>query len=65
MVDCYAFWGKIPIDLENNIQYDKQAPHNHINNPMLDTIDRDQVMLLRNNMRQTADGFFLDQCIAT
>lgn len=57
---CCALWDKTPIDLENNIQYDKQVPHNHINNPKADAVDRNEVMSLKNNMLQTVDRSLLD-----
>lgn len=63
--DRRTFWGKTLADLENNIKYDKQAPHNHINNPEADIVDGDKVMPLGNNMSQTANRSLLDQSVAT
>lgn len=55
-----TLWGKTPTDLENNIEYNKQAPHNHINHPEVVTINIDEVMPLGDDMPQTADRSLLD-----
>lgn len=64
MKDCCVFQDKTPINLENNIEYDKQAFHNNINNFEADIVDRDEVMLLENNMPQIVDKTLLDQGVA-
>ncbi len=60
-----ALWGKTFTDLENNIEYNKQALHNHINNPKAITVDGDEMMPLGDNMLQTSDRSLLDQGVAT
>lgn len=65
MKDCCVFWGKISTNLENNIEYDKQAFHNNINNFEADIVHRDEVMPLRDNMPQIADKTLLYQGVAT
>lgn len=42
--------GKTSTDLKNNIKYDKQAPHNHINNLEMIIVDRDKVIPLKDNI---------------
>lgn len=61
MENHYAFWDKTLANLENNIEYDKQAPHNYINHPKTFTIDGDEVMLLGDDILQTAHRSFLNQ----
>ncbi len=63
--DHCALWDKTPANLENNIEYDEQAPHNHRINPKAVTIDGDEVMPLGDDMSQTADRSLLDQGVAT
>lgn len=58
--DRRTLWGKTPTDLENNIEYDKQVPHNYIKKPEADIVDRDEMMPLGNDMPQTADKSLLD-----
>lgn len=59
--NCRTLWDKTPsADLENNIEYDEQAPYNHIKNFKTDIVDGDKVMLLKNNMPQTVDRSLLD-----
>ncbi len=65
MEDRRALWGKTLADLENNIEYDNQAPHNHINNPEAVTVDGDEVMSLGDDIPQTADRSLLDQGVVT
>lgn len=60
MEDRRIFWGKIPIDIENNIEYNQQKPYNHINNLKTIIVDRDEVMPLGNDMFQTADKSLFD-----
>ena len=60
MEDPCALWDKTLADLENNIEYDKQALHNHINNPKVVTVNGNEVMLLGDNISQTADWSLLD-----
>lgn len=49
---------------ENNIEYDEQVFSNYINHSEADTIDRNKIILLRDNMLQKKDRSFLDQNIA-
>lgn len=63
--NCYTLWDKTSAKLENNIQYDKLAPHNYINNPKVVIVDKDKMISLGDNMFQFADRSFLDQGVAT
>lgn len=65
MEDHCFFWNKPSADLENNIEYDKQALHNHVNNPNAVIVDGNVIMLLGDNIFQSADRFFIDQSVTT
>lgn len=60
-----ALWDKTPADLENNIEHEKQDPHNRTNNPQTDTVDGDEVMPLGDDMPRIANRPLLDQGVAT
>ena len=55
MKDCYALKDKTPADQEIKIEYNKQAPHNHINNLEMVIIDNDKVRPLKENLFQMVD----------
>lgn len=53
--DCFTVWGKTFSNLKNNIEYNEQAFCNYINNLETDSINKDEMMPLKNNMSQIID----------